>query len=60
MSLLKSQAIGVITCVATAFILSYVTFTILKNSMGLKVDNHEEINGLDTIEHGLSAYNDIA
>lgn len=57
--LLGSQVLGVVICGATALTLAFITFTILKNTIGLRVDKHEEINGLDAIEHGISAYIDL-
>ncbi|MFZ7120283.1 MAG: ammonium transporter [Eubacteriaceae bacterium] len=59
LSLLGTQMIGVLVCGVTAFVLAAVTFIILKKTIGLKVDNHEEITGLDEMEHGVSAYSDL-
>ncbi|CAL2064938.1 Ammonium transporter [Tenacibaculum sp. 190524A05c] len=54
-----SQLIGVGTyavfCTSTAFI---IIFT-LKKTMGIRVSEKEEIEGLDTHEHGMSAYPDF-
>ncbi|CAL2094058.1 ammonium transporter [Tenacibaculum sp. 190524A05c] len=54
-----SQLIGVGTyavfCTTTAFI---IIFT-LKKTMGIRVSEKEEIEGLDTHEHGMSAYPDF-
>jgi Amt family ammonium transporter len=41
-------------CLATSFI---ILFTI-KKTMGLRVSEKEEIEGLDDHEHGMSAYPD--
>ena len=57
--LLGSQLLGVIICGAVASGLAFVTFFILKNTIGIRVEHHEELNGLDTIEHGISAYIDL-
>lgn len=57
--LLGTQVLGVLICAATAISLSYITFVIIKNTIGLRVERHEEIDGLDTIEHGISAYIDL-
>lgn len=57
--LLGTQVLGVLTCAVTAISLSYITFVIIKNTIGLRVEPHEEIDGLDTIEHGISAYIDL-
>jgi len=58
-SQLISQFIGVVICCGTAFVLAVITFSIIKKVMGLRVDEHMEVNGLDTIEHGISAYMDL-
>ncbi len=59
LSLLGSQAIGVLISCMAAFMLAFTTFIILKNTVGLKVESHEEMNGLDAMEHGVSAYMDM-
>ncbi len=54
-----SQLIGVASyaafCIATSFI---IIFT-LKKTMGIRVTEKEEIEGLDAHEHGMSAYSDF-
>jgi len=57
--LLGIQTLGVIIVGATAIILAYITFTILKKTIGIRVEHHEELHGLDTMEHGISAYIEI-
>ena len=54
--LLLTQIIGVVICCATALAISFILFTVMKNKIGLKVEEHEEIHGLDTMEHGVTAY----
>jgi Amt family ammonium transporter len=53
---LLNQLAGVAIACSAAFIISYITFTIIKKTIGLKVHEHEEVSGLDTMEHGISAY----
>ncbi len=55
-SLLGSQTIGVIIVGATATTLAFITFKVLKSTIGLRVEEHEELHGLDAMEHGISAY----
>jgi Amt family ammonium transporter len=55
--LLGSQAIGVLSVAAWAIAASIILFTILKYTMGLRVTQREEEEGLDIYEHGESAYN---
>lgn len=59
MSLLGTQVLGVVICGAAALSMAYITFSIIKKFMGLRVEQHEEVNGLDTMEHGISAYIDL-
>ena len=55
-SLLWHQFIGVISVGAFTFIISYLVWTVLKKTMGIRVSESEEIDGLDMGEHGLEAY----
>lgn len=54
-----SQLIGVITyavfCISTSFIILYI----LKKTVGIRVSEREEIEGLDAHEHGMDAYPDF-
>ena len=58
-SLLWHQLIGVVTVGAFTFAISYVVWTVLKKTMGIRVSETEEIDGLDMGEHGLEAYPDF-
>lgn len=51
-----SQLTGIAAVCAFAFIFSFVVFTILKVTLGVRVDEETEINGLDIAEHGAPAY----
>ena len=53
-----SQVYGVIAVYAFAFIFSYIVFMILKVTMGVRVSEEEEAEGLDVSEHGVPAYNE--
>ncbi len=58
--LLGIQALGIVSILAWTGILMFVTFTIIKKTVGLRVTPEEEIKGLDVTEHGLpSAYADF-
>ncbi|MCU4163298.1 ammonium transporter [Carboxylicivirga caseinilyticus] len=56
-SLLGVQALGVLSIGAWAFGLGLILFTVLKYTMGLRVSEQEEREGLDIHEHGQSSYN---
>ena len=56
-SLLGVQALGVLAIGAWAFGLGLILFNGLKYTMGLRVSEQEEREGLDIHEHGQSSYN---
>jgi ammonium transporter, Amt family len=53
---LGHQALGVVTVFAFVFVLSYVTFFLIKKTYGLRVTAEEEDAGLDISEHGMYGY----
>ncbi|MEH7307379.1 ammonium transporter [Neobacillus drentensis] len=54
------QALGVMTCAAFAFIVSFILLAIMKKFMnGLRVTEEEEIIGLDMSEHGSYGYPEL-
>ncbi|WP_026475666.1 ammonium transporter [Alkaliflexus imshenetskii] len=56
-SQLGIQTIGVLAVAAWALGTTYILFTILKKTIGLRVSEKEEREGLDIHEHGQSSYN---
>ncbi len=50
------QVIGIVAGFAWAFPVSLVIFLVIKYTVGLRVDETEEMEGLDITEHGLHAY----
>ncbi|MCL7765322.1 ammonium transporter [Polaribacter sp. Z014] len=55
-SQLGVQATGVLAYAVWSISLSFIVFTILKKTMGLRVSKEIEIEGLDVHEHGSIAY----
>ena len=53
---MASQIQGVILVSLFAFVFSYVVFSILKATLGVRVSEEEEELGLDIAEHGQEAY----
>ncbi|MFQ3576568.1 MAG: ammonium transporter [Cytophagales bacterium] len=51
-----SQLIGIGAAGAFAFATAFLLFFLLKISMGIRVSAEEEMEGLDTHEHGTNAY----
>ena len=54
---LVSQIIGAAAIGAFVFVTSFILFGTLKATIGLRVDEQEEIEGLDVHEHGFAGYN---
>jgi Amt family ammonium transporter len=55
-NLLFVQALGVTAVSLWAFGMTYIIFTLLKKTVGIRVSVEDEINGLDIVEHDISAY----
>jgi len=53
------QAIGVVVAFAWAFGLSFPLFLLIKHTIGIRVDEREEFEGLDIVEHGISGYEGV-
>jgi Amt family ammonium transporter len=58
-SQLVTQLIGTLSCFAASFVFSAIVFGILKATIGIRVTELEEIEGLDLGEHEQSAYPDF-
>lgn len=54
---LISQLIGVVAIAAFVLVTTSLLFGTIKATMGLRVDEQEEIEGLDVHEHGFAGYN---
>ena len=51
-----TQALGVIAIGAFVFVISLIVWAVLKATVGIRVDEEAEINGLDMAELGMEAY----
>lgn len=60
LSLLGKEMIGILSVGAFVFASSALVWFVLKKTMGMRVSLEEEIQGLDSGEHGNSAYPDFA
>lgn len=54
-----SQLIGIVSIGIFSFAFAFILFSIIKASMGLRVTEEEEFEGLDVGEHGNVAYADF-
>lgn len=52
-----TQATGVIITILWSGVVSFVAFKLIDMTMGLRVSEEEEREGLDTASHGERAYN---
>lgn len=58
-SQLGVQAIGVFGIGAWVLVVSFIVLFILKKTLGLRVSEKDEVEGLDITEHGMNAYPDF-
>lgn len=57
--LLGVQIIGVVSVSIFAFTATYIVFSVLKKTIGIRVSVQEETEGLDINEHGIPAYSGL-
>ncbi len=55
-----SQLIGIAAVGVFCFVAAFLIFFILKKTIGIRVDEKEEVEGLDINEHSMRAYPDFA
>ncbi len=58
-SLLISQLTGIAAVGAFTFVVSYIVWFLIKLTLGIRVSEAEELEGLDIGEHGMEAYPDF-
>ena len=59
--LLAIQLLGILAIIAWTVFTMYITFKVIKSTVGLRASAEEEITGLDATEHGLpNSYADFA
>lgn len=54
--LLAVQAVGVLSVSVLAFASTYIVFSVLKKTIGIRVSAAEEFEGMDLTDHGMPAY----
>lgn len=57
--ILSVQCIGIASCFAWTFCTAFILFKVIDATMGLRVSPEEEMEGLDSTEHGGNAYPDF-
>jgi Amt family ammonium transporter len=56
----SAQLIGVVCYAAICVVSSFIIFFVLKKTIGIRVSEKEELEGLDMHEHGMDAYPDFS
>jgi Amt family ammonium transporter len=58
--LLTSQIIGIVAVGAFTFLAAFIVWHVIKFTLGIRVSEKEEAEGLDIGEHGMEAYPDFS
>ncbi|HHL34444.1 MAG TPA: ammonium transporter [Desulfobulbaceae bacterium] len=58
-AIMTTQIIGVVAAFAWAFGTAFILFKVIDMTMGLRVTEEEELEGVDIAEHAAHAYNDF-
>lgn len=59
LSVIGVQAIGIVAAFLWVFPVAFILFKLIDKTIGLRVSEEEEIDGLDIGEHGMEAYPDF-
>jgi Amt family ammonium transporter len=51
-----NQLIGLVCILAFVFVASFIVWTVLNKTMGIRVTEEEELNGMDQHDCGIEAY----
>ena len=55
-----AQLISMVVVVAWAFVTGFLLFWVIDKTIGLRASEKEEMEGLDSEEHGVSAYPEMS
>lgn len=55
-NLLATQALGVAAVMAWTVVTMFIVFKVIDKTLGLRVTDQEQLDGLDVHEHGMNAY----
>lgn len=58
-ALLGVQLLGVLCVSIWGFVATYIVFTLLKKTMGIRASAQQEVDGMDVSEHDISAYSGL-
>ena len=53
-----TQLIGLLVIAVFSFVLTFLLFTVLKKTVGIRVTSEEEERGIDAVEYSVDAYDD--
>ena len=51
-----TQLTGAVSVLVYAAVLAFLIFTVIRLTIGLRVSDQEQLDGLDMHEHGMTAY----
>jgi len=54
------QVVGALSVLVFSFVVTYVLGTILQKTIGFRLDEEDEVNGIDSFEHAETAYDLVA
>ena len=60
LKILMVQLTGIASCFAWTFTMAFILFKVINATIGLRVSRQEELEGLDSTEHGGNAYPDFS
>lgn len=52
-----TQAFGVVVVLVYAFVISWILFKVIQSTIGLRLSEEAEVQGMDSTEHSETAYN---
>ncbi len=59
MAIITTQIIGIVAAFVWAFGTAFILFKVIDLTIGLRINEEEELLGIDIVEHGAHAYNDF-
>lgn len=56
---LTTQVIGVLSIAGFSFVTTFILFTLMKKTIGIRIGHKEELAGIDAVEFGVEAYTEF-
>ncbi len=58
-AIMTTQVIGIVAAFVWAFGTAFILFKVISLTIGLRISEEDELEGVDIVEHGAHAYNDF-